>query len=130
MRFTALACSCLVFCMTSLVVAGEQDVKSIPPSEAAKMIDQKCTVEMKVASTGKGGGGVFLNSKENYRDDGNFTIYIKSDGVESFKQAKIDDIGSHFNGKTVLVTGTVSLYQMRPQIIVEKAEQVRLAEKK
>ena len=85
---------------------------------------------MKVASTGKSGGVAFLNSKENFKDDGNFTIFINKDGMESFKKGKIDDVHAHFKDKTILVTGTVVLYKERPEIIVEKAEQVRILEQK
>jgi DNA/RNA endonuclease YhcR with UshA esterase domain len=109
--------------------SGWQDVKPLSPAEATKKINEKCTVEMKVASTGKGGKVYFLNSNENFRDETNFTVFIKAEAVESFKNAKIDDIAAHYKGKTILVTGTVSLFKERPQIAVENAEQVRIVDK-
>ena len=106
----------------------DKEMKPLSPAEATKKINEKCTVEMKVASTGKGGKVYFLNSNENFRDETNFTVFIKAEAVESFKKAKIDDIAAHYKGKTILVTGTVSLFNERPQIAVENAEQVRIVE--
>jgi DNA/RNA endonuclease YhcR with UshA esterase domain len=130
MRLTSYALAIVVVCLATLIGVAQQDVKPITPTQATKKINEKCTVEMLVASVGKSGKAVFLNSKENFRDDDNFTVFINGDGIESFKQAKIDNIGEHFKGKTILVTGTVTLYQDRPQIAVEKAGQVQIREKK
>jgi DNA/RNA endonuclease YhcR with UshA esterase domain len=114
---------------TGLLGSGD-DTKPITPEAAAKKINEKCVVEMKVASTGKGNGVYFLNSKENFRDEGNFTIFISKDGVESLQKAKIDDPAAHFKEKTIRVTGTVKLYKERPEIAVDKAEQIQIVEKK
>jgi len=123
--FTLVATSLPTFCG-----ADEKDAKPITVEAAAKKVNEKCTVEMKVESVGKGGTAYFLNSKSNFRDEGNFTVFIKKTGVESFKVAKIEDIPAHFKDKTILVSGIVTLYQEDPQIVVEKAEQVRIVEKK
>ena len=64
-----------------LLLADDKGQKPITPAEAAKLIDQKCTVEMKVQSTGKSRTLVFLNSEENYRDDKNFTVVIFEKGL-------------------------------------------------
>jgi len=130
MRFLLVTIALLLVLTPPGIVAQDKDVKPISPEAAAKKIDEKCTVEMKVASTGKSGKVFFLNSKADYRDEGNITVFINMEGVESFKQAKIDDLAAHFKDKTILVTGTVVLYQERPEIIVEKSEQVRIVEKK
>jgi len=111
-------------------VAGVQDPPTLTPEAAAKRVNEKCIVEMTVASTGKGNGVFFLNSKENYRDEGNFAIFISKEGVESFKTAKIDDLVAHFDGKKIRVSGTVILYRERPEIKVEKAEQIQVMDKK
>jgi DNA/RNA endonuclease YhcR with UshA esterase domain len=124
-----LAIATVVIVAGGLVGSGD-DTKPITPEAAAKKINEKCVVEMKVMSTGKGNGVYFLNSKENYRDEGNFTIFINKDGVESLQKAKIDDPATHFKDKTVRVTGTVKLYKDHPEIAVEKAEQIQIVEKK
>lgn len=118
----------LVF-VPNLVVGGEKDAKPLTPGAAAKKINEKCTVEMKIESVGKGNGVYFLNSKEDYKDKDNFTVFINKDGAESLSKAKIDDPVAHFKGKTVRVSGTVVLYKDRPEIIIEMADQIRIVEK-
>ena len=128
MRMLAIA---LVMVLVPLVVAtAGDDGKPITPEAAAKKINEKCTVEMKVASVGKGKDVFFLNSKEDYKDKDNFTVFISKDGVESLQKAKIDDPAAHFKGKTIRATGTVKLYKDRPEIVVDKAEQIRVVEAK
>jgi DNA/RNA endonuclease YhcR with UshA esterase domain len=130
MRVLVLALAAVVAFLPGLIAAADDDLKPITPAAAAKKVNEKCTVEMLVASTGKSGGAYFLNSKENYRDEDNFTVFISKDAAETFKTAKIDDIAAHFKGKTILVTGTVALRKERPQIAPEHAKQVRIVEKK
>jgi DNA/RNA endonuclease YhcR with UshA esterase domain len=113
-----------------LLPADDKGQKPITPAEAAKIVDQKCTVEMKVQSTGKSRTLVFLNSEENYRDDKNFTVVIFEKGLEGLKKNKIDDPVAHYKGKTVHVTGTVTLYNKKPQIKVEDSEQIQVVETK
>jgi DNA/RNA endonuclease YhcR with UshA esterase domain len=126
----ALVLVSVVLLVPGLSVGGDKDAKPLTPEEAAKKINEKCTVEMVVQSVGKGKEVYFLNSKEDFKDKANFTIFVNKEGVESLKQAKIDDPVKHFKGKTVRVTGTVSLYQERPQIILDKAGQIQIVEKK
>jgi DNA/RNA endonuclease YhcR with UshA esterase domain len=113
-----------------LLLADDKGQKPVTPAEAAKMIDKQCTVEMKVQSTGKSRTLVFLNSEENYRDEKNFTVVIFEKGLEGLKKNKIDDPTTHYKGKTVRVTGTVTLYNKKPQIKVEDAEQIQVVETK
>jgi DNA/RNA endonuclease YhcR with UshA esterase domain len=54
---------------------------------------------------------------------------LKREGGKSLKGAKVEDPAAHFKGKKVRVTGTVKLYRDKPQIVVEKAEQIRVVEK-
>lgn len=117
----------LVFVPSALAV---DDAKVLTTDEAAKQVDKKCTVQMDVKSTGKSGELTFLNSNENFRDDKNFTIVIDKDAIEKLKKAKIDDPIAHFKGKTIQVTGTVTLYNKKPQIKVQDAEQIKIVEKK
>jgi DNA/RNA endonuclease YhcR with UshA esterase domain len=113
----------------SLAAGTGDPEKPLTPEAAAKKIDQKCTVEMLVASVGKSTGVYFLNSKEDYKDKDNFTVFINKEGVASLKDAKIDDPEAHFKSKTVRVTGTVVLYRDRPEIVVDKAEQIKIVAK-
>src|SRR5580704_1893475 len=99
MRAFALTFAVVTAIMSPLSAGEDKGAKPITPAEAAKKVNEKCTVEMKVASTGKSGGSIFLNSKENFRDKDNFTVLIKKEAVESFTKAKIDDIPAHFKDK-------------------------------
>ena len=115
-----------------LVTAARGDdtpAKPISPAEAAKKVNEKVTVEMEVKSTG-GKDVCFLNSEADYKDDKNFTVFIPEETLEKFKKAKIDDPRAHFKGKTVQVTGTVTLYREKPQIKVEEPDQIKVADKK
>jgi DNA/RNA endonuclease YhcR with UshA esterase domain len=124
-----LALVTVLMLVSGFAAGGDKGAKAISPEEAAKKVNEKCTVEMLVRSVGKGKDVFFLNSREDYKDKENFTVFINKEGVESLKQAKIDDPVAHFKGKTVRVTGTVVLYQERPEIILEKAEQIQIVEK-
>jgi hypothetical protein len=110
--------------------ADEKGAKPLTPEAAAKKIDQQCTVEMMVKSTGKSRGVFFLNSKEDYKDADNFTVFINKVGVEKLKEAKIEDPSTHFKNKTIRVMGVVKLYRNKPEIVVEKADQIQVLEKK
>lgn len=107
----------------------KKEAKPLTPAEAAKKVNEKCTVEMEVQSAG-GRNNYFLNSKKDFRDDGNFTIFISKAAADKFKQAKVANPVEHFKGKTIRVTGTVSLYQEKPQIKVDTPEQIKVVERK
>jgi DNA/RNA endonuclease YhcR with UshA esterase domain len=86
---------------------------------------------MEVKSTGKSGNRrVFLNSEANYRDGKNFTVLLNSGVLAKFKKAKVEDAAEHFKGKTIRVTGTVKLYQNKPEIAVDDPSQIVVVEKK
>ena len=111
-----------------LVAATRGDdppAKPVTPAEAAKRVNEKVTIEMEVKSTG-GKGVCFLNSEADFKDATNFTVFISGEVVEKFKKAKIDDPRTHFKGKTVRVTGTVTLYREKPQIKVEDPDQIKV----
>jgi DNA/RNA endonuclease YhcR with UshA esterase domain len=112
--------------------ADEKGAKPLPltPEAAAKKVGATCTVEMVVKSTGKSGGVFFLNSKENYRDADNFVVFINAVGAEKLKEAKVEDPAAHYKGKTIRVTGVVKLFRDKPEIVVEKADQVQVVDKK
>jgi DNA/RNA endonuclease YhcR with UshA esterase domain len=126
MRFHA-----VLFAIIVLGIARGDDTptKPITVAEAVKKVNEKVTVEMEVKSTG-GKGNCFLNSEADYKDANNFTIFIPKETKEKFEKVKIDDPQKHFKGKTVLVTGTVTLYQKKPQIKLEDPDQIKVIEKK
>jgi hypothetical protein len=113
-------------CFPALATADDKGIKPVTPEAAAKKVDEKCTVEMEVKSTGKAEGVFFLNSKENYRASDNFTVFINKAGAATLKEAKIDDPAAHYKNKTIRVTGMVKLYRDKPEIVVEKADQIQV----
>ena len=48
---------------------------------------------------------------------------------EKLKEAGVDDPMKYYRGKTVAVTGTVSVFNDRPQIVVEDPGQVSVVDK-
>ena len=130
MRFATVALVMALVPLVALALTAAGDDKPITPEAAAKKINEKCTVEMKVASVGKGKEVFFLNSKEDFKDKDNFTVFLSKEGVEDLKKTKIDDPAAHFKGKTIRATGTVKLYKDRPEIVIDKAEQIKIVDAK
>jgi len=108
-----------------------QEARPLTPADAAKKIGQKCTVEMEVQSAGQSRDGkvVFLNSAKDFRADDNFTIMIGMRAVSHLKENKVEDPAAHFKGKTVRVSGTVSEFRKKPQIIVNDPKQIEIVGK-
>jgi DNA/RNA endonuclease YhcR with UshA esterase domain len=122
-----------VFALIVTSAFADESAKPLTPADAAKKVNEKCTVEMEVKSVGMGKGGKvgFLNSEEDYKSDKNFTIFLAEKAIEQLKAPKVDDLATRFKGKTVRVTGTVKLYHERPEIVVEDPEKdVKIVEKK
>src|SRR5262245_22893157 len=119
----------LVLILASGVGADDkEDVPMVSAAEAAKHANKKCTVEMEVKSTGKSKDEklIFLNSEVMFREKNNFTVVIDSKAAEKFKKAKVDDPAAHFKGKTIRITGTITLFNDRPQIRLDDPEQIQV----
>jgi DNA/RNA endonuclease YhcR with UshA esterase domain len=67
---------------------------------------------------------LFLNSEENYKADNNFTVVIH--GIDSDGTKDANELPAIYEGKTIQVTGLVTLYQGRPQIVAADKSQVRI----
>jgi acetyl esterase/lipase len=101
----------------------------LTPAEAAKKIDQQVTVELAVKSTG-GGRNRYLNSAPDFSQAGNFTIFIPQAAMPKFTAAKIDKPDEYYYGKTIQVTGTVTLNREKPQITVTDPAQIKIMTEK
>jgi alkaline phosphatase D len=97
-----------------------------------KHLDQKCTVVFKVRNTGTSSGSklFFLNSATDRFHDENFTVVVQPEAQKKIKEGGVTDLRKHFLNQTVQVSGTLSLYQDRPQIIVTDPAQVQVLTKK
>jgi DNA/RNA endonuclease YhcR with UshA esterase domain len=98
-------------------------------AQAAKMVDKRVTVQMEVKSTG-GNTACFLNSSADFKDAGNFTVFLPAEVLEKFEQAKIAKPSEYYKGKIVQVTGTVGLYREKPQIRVDDPAQIKVVERR
>jgi DNA/RNA endonuclease YhcR with UshA esterase domain len=105
------------------VLVGRADEKPLTPAEAAKKVNEKVTVEMEVKSTG-GKTSCYLNSEADFKGAANFTVFIPEAALAKFKEAKIDDPREFYKGKVIRVTGTVTAFKDKPQIKIEKPDQI------
>jgi len=80
---------------------------------------------LEVKSTG-GNTARYLNSETDFRGEKNFAIFIPNIALAAFQKAGVEDPGKHYDGKTIVVTGTVALSQNRPQIRVENPTQIKI----
>ena len=119
----------LVLLVAPAVALADDNAKPISPEEAAKQVNEKVTMKMEVKAANLRNGVCFLNSQEDFKDAKNFTVFLGKEAVEKLKAAKIDDPAAHFKGKTILVTGKVTLYREKAQIAVDDPEQITVAEK-
>jgi DNA/RNA endonuclease YhcR with UshA esterase domain len=101
--------------------------KPLTPQEALSKVDQKVTVEMEVKSTG-GNTARYLNSEADFRDPKNFAVYIPQAALLRFYQAQIPDPAQFYKGKTIRVTGMVTLNRGRPQLRVDMPQQIQVVQ--
>ncbi len=107
----------------SIVVPGV-----LSAEEALKNVNNICTVEMVVCSTGmsKNQKKLFLNSDPDFKAKTNFTVVVeKLDRVPGIG----DDVQAHFRDKTIRVSGQVTLYNDQKQIIVEDLQKITVVKK-
>jgi hypothetical protein len=102
-------------------------------ADARNFVGRRTTVEFTVAHAGYDNAPVeahllFLNSTVNFRTDPNgFTAVLRREVADrSFGQGKWGELKGRFADKTVQVTGVVRLYDDRPQIVLEGAEQITI----
>jgi DNA/RNA endonuclease YhcR with UshA esterase domain len=124
-----LALTLLLVAAPAIALAQETAPKPLTPAEAAKKLEMKVTVEFEVKSTG-GNNNNYLNSQADYQDAANFTIFIPKVALTKFAAAKIEKPVDYYKGKTIQVTGTVVLFEKKPQIRVEDPAQIKVVEKK
>ena len=100
----------------------------LSPPEAANRVNQRVTVEMLVRA-GKNCphcSQIFLDSEEDHHDPKNLAVAVTDSGAARFKGAGIGDPARHFKGKTVRVTGVVTLKDDRPRIEVDDPGQIEV----
>ena len=100
----------------------------LSPQEAVNQVNEPVTVEMlvKAAKSCPHCSQIFLDSEEDHHDPNNLAVAVTDTGAARFKGARIDDPALHFKGKTIRVTGVVTLKDNRPQIEVDDPSQVEV----
>ena len=110
-------------------VFGADDPEPITPEEAAKKVNESVVMKIEVKSATLRNDVCFLNSEADFKSSKNFTVFLGRDALAKFKAAKIEDPAAHFKGKTIKVTGKVTLHKEKPQIDVDKPDQIEVVEK-
>jgi DNA/RNA endonuclease YhcR with UshA esterase domain len=86
--------------------------------EAAKHVDETATVTDRVDGVHQSGkGNIFLNMGGKYPNQA-FTAFIPSASAGQFSQPQ------QYEGKTVSVSGKITLYHGKPEIIVTSPSQI------
>jgi DNA/RNA endonuclease YhcR with UshA esterase domain len=101
---------------------------SIASQEAASRINEQVTVEMlvKAAKNCQRCGQIFLDSEQDHHDQKNLAVAITEAGKGKFREAQVDDPAGHFKGKTIRVTGVVTVKDNQPQIKVDDPRQIEI----
>ena len=96
--------------------------------DAASRVNEQVTVEMliKAAKNCPHCSQIFLDSEEDHHDPDNLAVAVTESGAARFKGARIDDPALHFKGKTIRVTGVVTLKDNRPRIEVDDPGQIEV----
>jgi DNA/RNA endonuclease YhcR with UshA esterase domain len=96
--------------------------------EAINRVNERVTVEMlvKAAKNCPHCSQIFLDSEEDHHDPKNFAVAVTETGKSKFEEAKIDDPASHFQGKSIRVTGVVTVKDQQPQIEVDDTGQIEV----
>ena len=96
--------------------------------DARTRIKERVRVEMtvKAAKNCQRCSLMFLDSEEDHHDPKNFAVAVTEIGKGKFKEAKIDDPAGHFQGRTIRVTGVVTVKDNQPQIEVDDTGQIEV----
>jgi DNA/RNA endonuclease YhcR with UshA esterase domain len=99
-------------------LAIAQAPRTYPPEEAAKHVGETATVKGMVDGFHQSGkGNIFLNMGGKYPNQA-FTAFIPSASGAQFSQPQ------QYEGRTVAVSGKITLYHGKPEIIVNSPSQI------
>src|SRR5438094_7378460 len=99
-------------------LAIAQTPPTYPPEEAAKHVGETATVTAKVEGVHQSGkGNIFLNMGGKYPNQP-FTAFIPTSSTAQFSNPQ------QYEGKTVAVSGKITLYHGKAEIIVTNVSQI------
>jgi len=124
----------LVFVLGVGRMTAADPAKPISPEEALKLKEGvKFTVEMVVKGTNKNKTGtlVRLNSEKTTVNNPNcLTVVLNKKALEKIAAAgKIDNPAAYYQGKTIQVTGAISLRQGKPEVVITDPDAIKVKEK-
>src|SRR5438874_13035747 len=100
------------------VLAIAQAPATYTATEAAKHVGETATVTDRVDGVHQSGkGNIFLNMGGKYPNQA-FTAFIPSANAAQFSQPQ------QYEGRTVVVSGKITLYRGKPEIIVNSLSQI------
>jgi hypothetical protein len=129
---TAAASAALLFAACACT-ADAPAGRPLTPEEAGKHVGERVTVEMRVVATKdrlEKRKEIYLDSTADHTDPKNLAVVITAAGAGRLKEAGVDNPAAHFKGKTIRVTGTVTLKDREPRIEVNESSQIRAVGKK
>jgi DNA/RNA endonuclease YhcR with UshA esterase domain len=107
-----------LFGVLLVLVASAQNTPIYSPGEAAKHVGETATVKGRVDGFHQSGkGNMFLNIGGKYPNQA-FTAFIPSSSAGQFSNAQ------QYEGRTVSVSGKITLYKGKPEIIVTSPAQI------
>jgi len=107
-----------LFVAAIATLAIAQAPPTYPPEEAPKHVGETATITGTVDSVHQSGkGNIFLNMGGKYPNQA-FTAFIPSSSAAQFSNPQ------QYEGRTVAVSGKISLYKGKPEIIVNSPSQI------
>lgn len=107
------------FCLAILAVPAWAETQTITPADAKTHVGQTVTVEGAVGNIATGRSGtVFIDVGGHFPNNGFAAVIFAAD------RSKFPDLKT-LDGKTVAITGAVSLYRGKPEIILKSADQIQ-----
>ena len=107
------------FVLATAPAMAQTQIQTIAPAEAKTHIGQTVTVEGPVGGVSTLRSGMtFINMGGRYPDNVFTPVILTGD------KAKFPDL-RELDGKTVEVTGAISLYRGKPEIVLKTADQMK-----
>jgi DNA/RNA endonuclease YhcR with UshA esterase domain len=116
MKIKTLLALFAVICAVSVIA----QTSTYTATEAAKHVGETATVADKVDGVHQSGkGNIFLNMGGKYPNQA-FTAFIPSSSAAQFSNPQ------QYEGRTVAVSGKITLYKGKPEIIVNSPSQISM----
>src|SRR2546422_7631459 len=107
-----------LFAVLCAALATAQAPPNYTAAEAARHVGETATVTDRVDGVHQSGkGNIFLNMGGKYPNQA-FTAFIPSSSAAQFSQPQ------QYEGRTVAVSGKITLYRGKPEIIVNSPSQI------